>query len=67
MQLGLGLASLPKKTDERIQAGEYIDFAELPPAKGKMRAMPQSVEGQVIIVQAEDLMQTKKLIPDLPT
>ena len=27
----------------------------------------QSVEGQVIIMQAEDLMQTKKLIPDLPT
>lgn len=67
IQLGLGLASLSKRTVERIHAGEYVDFAELPPAKGKMRAIPQSVEGQVIIVQAEDLMQTKKLIPDLPT
>ena len=65
--LGQGLPALPKKTVDRIRSYEYVDFTELPPAKGKMRAIPQSVEGQIIVVQAEDLMQSKKLIPDLPT
>ena len=44
-----------------------VDFAELPPAKGKGRAMPQSLEGQVIVVQAADLLQARKIIPDLAT
>ena len=48
-------------------AHEYIDFNELPPAKGKMRPIPQTAEGQIIVVQAEDLLQSKKLIPDFPT
>ena len=30
-----------------------------------MHAIPHELEGQVIMVQAEDLLQTKKLIPDL--
>ena len=33
---GEGLPALPRKWVEKIQAGEYIDFAELPPAKGKI-------------------------------
>ena len=64
---GLGLPALPKKLVARIWANEYIDFSELPPAKGKVRALNQSLEGQVILVQAEDLLQSKRLIPDLPT
>ena len=63
---GAGLPALPKKLILKIRANEYIDFADLPPAKGKMRAIPQGLEGQVIVVQAEHL-QTKKLIPDLST
>ena len=58
---------LPKKLVERIKAKEYIDFAELPPAKGKSRPVPQSLEGQVIMVQAADLVQSRKIIPDLAT
>ena len=57
----------PESAVDRIRSYEYVDFTEMPPAKGKMRAIPQSVEGQIIVVQAEDLMQSKKLIPDLPT
>ena len=64
---GTGLPALPKKVVAKMLANEYIDFAELPPARGKSRSMPQSLEGQVIVVQAADLLQTKRVIPDLAT
>ena len=64
---GVGLAALPKKLVEKIKANEYIDFTELPPAKGKSRPVPQSLEGQVLVVQAADLLQARKIIPDLAT
>ena len=32
---GQGLPALPKKLVDRILSNEYIDFSELPPAKGK--------------------------------
>ena len=64
---GPGLPALLKKLVARIWANEYVDFSEFPPAKGKVRALSHSLEGQVILVQAEDLLQSKRLIPDLPT
>ena len=64
---GMGLAALPRKLVEKIKANEYIDFTELPPAKGKSRPIPQSLEGQVLVVQAADLLQARKIIPDLAT
>lgn len=64
---GEGLPALPKKWVERIQAGEYTDFAELPPAKGKARGMPKALDGQILVVQAVDLMETRRVIPDLAT
>ena len=51
---GQGLPALPKKLVDRILSNEYIDFSELPPAKGKVRPLHQGLEGQVILVQAED-------------
>ena len=51
---------------DRIMAGDYIDFADLPPAKGKVKKIP-ATEGNIIVVQAADLMQLKKLIPDIAT
>ena len=39
VQLGCGLAALSKKLLEKIEAGEYVDFSELPPAKGKGRSI----------------------------
>ena len=65
--LGTGLPALSKKLVSRILNNEYIDFAELPPAKGKSRMLPHSLEGQVIVVQAANLLQTRKIIPDLAT
>ena len=67
LTIGVGLPALPKKLIARVHANEYIDFAELPPAKGKARPMPPSLEGQVIVVQAAELMQARKIIPDLAT
>ena len=57
-----------QKTRDRILAGEYIDFTDLPPAKGKTcpLSLPAS-EGSIIMVNAFDLMQQKKLIPDIGT
>lgn len=65
--LGRGLAAIPKKLVAKILSNEYIDFTELPPAKGKTRTMPQSLEGQIIVVQAADLIQARKIIPDFAT
>lgn len=60
---GMGLAALPKKLVEKIKANEYIDFTELPPAKGKSCPVPQSLEGQVdLVVQAADLLQARKVV-----
>ena len=67
MQLGPGLAAIPKRLVERIKAGEYIDFMELPPAKGKSRPLTQVSEGQVVVLHASELEPTRKLIPDLAT
>ena len=64
---GAGLSALPKKMIEKILSREYIDFAEFPPAKGKVRGIPSGLNSQVILVQAADLLQSKKLIPDLAT
>ena len=64
---GMGLAALPRKLVEKIKANEYIDFTDLPLAKGKARPIPQSLEGQVLVVQAADLLQVRKIIPDLAT
>ncbi len=58
---------MPKKVVERILSNQYVEFAELPPAKGKSRQLTQSLEGQVLVVQAADLLQTRKVIPDLAT
>ena len=65
--MGTGLPALPKKLVAKILANEYIDFAELPPARGKTRPASQALEGQVIVVQAADFLQTRKIIPDLAT
>ena len=68
VQLGCGLGTRPKKLLERIEIEEYVDFNELPPVKGTGRSMAQAVDGQVVVVVvAPDLMQSRRLIPDLAT
>ena len=65
VQLGPGLPALSRKLEVRIEAGEYVDFNDLPPAKGKGRPLSQPMEGQIVVVQAADLVQSRRLIPDI--
>lgn len=67
ISLGFGLSAISKKLVTKILANEYVDFADLPPAKGKSRPLPNSFEGQVVLVQAADFLQARKIIPDLAT
>ena len=67
MATGEGLPALPRKWVERIQAGDYMDFTELPPAKGRAKGMPKTLDGHILVVQAADLMETRRVIPDLAT
>ena len=63
----MGLPALPKKLIEQIQNGQYMYFCELPPAKGCTRPLSSQEEGHIVIVRAEDLTASRKLIPDLAT
>ena len=55
------MAALPKKLVEKIKASEYINFTEFPPSKGKSCPVPQSLEGQVLVVQAANILQVRKI------
>ena len=62
-----GLPSVPQKVIDKIKRGEYIDFNELPPARGLSKSLPLHLEGQLVIVQADDLAVSRKLIPNFET
>lgn len=62
-----GIPALPKKLAQKILNGEYVNFIELPPAKGRAKPTSLDWEGQVLLVQSMDLCAAKKLIPDLAT
>ena len=64
---GPGLPPIAKRVAELMKAGEYVDFAELPPAKGKGKPTSHNWEGQVVVVQAAELVQARRLIPDYAT
>ena len=62
-----GIPALPKKLAQKILNREYVDFTQLPPAKGRAKPTSLDWEGQVLLVQSMDLYVSKKLIPDLAT
>ena len=65
--IGYGIPSVPAKVKEKILAGEYIDFTELPPAKGKalLPSTLSSSEGSLLLINSADLHQHKRFISDL--
>ncbi len=67
VQLGAGLPALPKRLVERVQANEYVEFMEFPPACGKAKPVNQDVGGHIVVLQAAELMNTRKIMPDLGT
>ena len=65
-----GLPALKKGLIDRTLAGEHIDFTEPPPpppAKGctNLKALNSMLDGQVVLLQASDYLQAKRLLPDL--
>ena len=54
-----------KKLIDKIHSGQYVDFTEFPPTKGRVRT--PLYNGQLLLVQMEDVASSKKLIPDFPT
>ena len=67
MSIGEGLPALPHRLVEKIKAGEYVDFSELPPAKGKGRASSQDWDARVLFLQVQQIENPRCLIPDFPT
>ena len=65
--INVGLPALPTKLLHRVWANEYINFAELPPARNKQKALPHYLEGRVLLVQMHELDSSNKAIPDLTT
>ena len=63
VSVGTGLPSLAKKMVDRIISGHYVDFSELPPARGHARPLPNAEDGHIIVTRAG----TRKLILDLAT
>ena len=61
-----GLPTITKKLYDAICAGSYVDFAQFPAAKGRS-IPPNSLDGQIVLVQASELMQTQRLVPDFAT
>ena len=67
MSIGEGLPAISRKLFEKIRNNEYIEFTDLPPARGKHRSLLNHLEGQVLLVQLQDLEDTRRIIPDFPT
>jgi len=50
-----------------IRVNEYVNSMDLSPARGKGKPLAHSLEGQIPVVEVEDLTLSRKVIPDLPT
>ncbi len=62
-----GLPALEKTLVELILSDQFVDLTDIPPAKGRSPAASKLLEGQILLVQPADFLQTKRLIPDFPT
>ena len=67
VSIGAGFMALPRRLFEKIGANEYIDFMDLPPARGKPRSLPYHLDGQLLLVQLQDVEDHRRIIPDFPT
>ena len=67
VSINAGLPALPTKLLNKIWANEYIDFAELPPARSKPRSLPHYLKDQVLLAQMHELDNSRKAIPDFTT
>jgi len=52
---------------QRITAGEFVDFMDLPPAKSWLPAFRDSQASTLAILQLQEVEKQRKLIPDYST
>ncbi len=65
-----GLPALKRSLVDQVLAGKYVDFGELPPAKGLGKASPTmsgDMEGQIVLIQAADYLQSRRQVKDYAT
>ena len=67
ISIGEGLPALSQRLVETIKAGEYVDFSELPLAKGKGCASSQDWDAGILLLQVQQSKNPRHLIPDFPT
>ena len=67
VKLGAGLSAVPAILARKIRRGEYVDFAELPPALPEGSSLSTMSSDQLLIVQAADYRRTRRRVPDLTT
>ena len=67
VSIGEGLPALSQRLIEKIKAGEYVDFSDLPPAKGKSRSSANDWDTRVLLLQVQQSDNPRRLIPDFPT
>ena len=65
VKLGAGLLAVPGVLAGRIRRGEYVDFAELPPALPDGSTAGVQSSEQLLIVQAADYRRTRRRVPDV--
>ena len=65
--IGQSLPLLPQRLVQQIQAGEFVDFGELPPAKRKHLGPPTTYASQIVLVQLQEVSRHRRLIPDYNT
>ena len=55
---------LLRRTVERIQVGEYVEFADFPLIDGGARQAEQDLGDRILVVQAPDRRRSKREVPD---
>ena len=59
------MPAIPRKLADKIRRGQYVDFSLLPPASGMSMQAPTQLEGGVVVIKAEDLARSRRIIPDI--
>ena len=62
---GRNMPAIPRRVAEKIRRGQYIDFSSLPPASGLVKQAPTQLEGGLVVIKAEDLARSRRIIPDI--
>ena len=66
VQMGEGLLPMSRRLVDKIQSGEFVEFAEFPVLDGGARSMDQADQDmgdRVVVVQAQDRRRSKREVP----